>query len=199
MSDFANSEALKEAKKYDPDGRRTLGVVTKTDNVQAGCGIKAKLRMEDGHVRLKLGFIAVVNRTPIEVEEDTPAEEVRAREEKFFTTNPELAGLEKERWGLDTLVERIVEIQEERIEEVSVRLSTSGEKKRSGSCPHAIAFSSCLPRCGLSPRYVLEVFSGYHLLGRSYRLQIGPNLATPENVSLFNTSHVTCGTRTFAE
>lgn len=120
MSDFANSEALKEAKRYDPDGRRTLGLVTKTDNVQAGCGIKAKLRMEDGHVRLKLGFIAVVNRTPIEVEEDTPAEEVRAREEAFFTTNPELVGLEKERWGLDTLVERIVEIQEERIEEVSV-------------------------------------------------------------------------------
>ena len=128
MSDFANSEALKEAKKYDPDGRRTLGVVTKTDNVQAGCGIKAKLRMEDGHVRLKLGFIAVVNRTPIEVEEDTPAEEVRAREEKFFTTNSELAGLEKERWGLDTLVERIVEIQEERIEEVSVRLARPARK-----------------------------------------------------------------------
>ncbi|CAM9471543.1 unnamed protein product, partial [Hapterophycus canaliculatus] len=72
------------------------------------------------HVQLSLGFIAVVNRTPIEVEEDTPAEDVRARERRFFTTNPEVAGLEKEYWGLDTLAERIVTIQAERLEQVSI-------------------------------------------------------------------------------
>eukprot|EP00752_Nemacystus_decipiens_P018763 g16823.t1 len=117
MDDFANAEAIALAKKYDPDGRRTLGVVTKTDNVQAGSGIKSKLRMEVGHVQLSLGFIAVVNRTPIQVEEDTPAEMVRAREKDFFTTNAEVAGLEKEFWGFDTLVERIVAIQAERVRE----------------------------------------------------------------------------------
>ncbi|CAM9832415.1 unnamed protein product, partial [Ectocarpus sp. 12 AP-2014] len=115
MDDFANAETIALAKKYDPDGRRTLGVVTKTDNIKAGCGIKAKLRMEPGHVQLSLGFIAVVNRTPIEVEEDTPAEEVRARERQFFQTYSEMVGLEKEYWGFDTLVGRIVEIQAERV------------------------------------------------------------------------------------
>lgn len=120
MDDFANAEAIALAKKYDPDGRRTLGVVTKSDNIRAGCGIKAKLRMELGHVQLSLGFIAVVNRTPIEVDEDTPAEEVRARERKFFTTDPEMVGLEKEYWGFDTLVSRIVAIQAERVRQVSV-------------------------------------------------------------------------------
>ena len=119
MDDFANAEAIALAKMYDPDGRRTLGVVTKTDNVQAGCDIKAKLHMEPGHVQLNLGFIAVVNRTPIEVEEDTPAETVRAREKEFFTTNTELKGLDKEFWGFDTLVARIVAIQAERVREVS--------------------------------------------------------------------------------
>ena len=120
VDDFANSEAIALAKQYDPDGRRTLGVVTKTDNVQAGCGIKSKLRMEAGHVQLNLGFIAVVNRTPIEVEEDTPAEMVRAREKQFINTNAEVTGLEKEFWGFDTLVERIVAIQAERVREVSL-------------------------------------------------------------------------------
>lgn len=120
MEDFANAEAVALAKKYDPEGRRTLGVVTKVDNVQAGCGIKAKLRMEPGHVQLDLGFIAVVNRTPIEVENDTPAEQVRAREKHFFTTNSEVVGLEKGFWGLDTLVERVVGIQAERVYEVSI-------------------------------------------------------------------------------
>lgn len=122
MDDFANAEAIALAKKYDPDGRRTLDVVTKTDNVRAGCNIKAKLRMEPGHVQLSLGFIAVVNRTPIEVGEDTPAEQVRAREKEFFTTNAEVKGLEKEFWGFDTLVECIVAIQAERVREVSFGL-----------------------------------------------------------------------------
>ncbi|CAN0533021.1 unnamed protein product, partial [Scytosiphon promiscuus] len=121
MDDFANAEAIALAKKYDPEGRRTLGVVTKVDNVQTGCGIKAKLRMDPGHVQLQLGFIAVVNRTPVEVENDTTAETVRERERQFFKTNPEVAGLEKEFWGLDTLVERIVGIQAERIQAVSAR------------------------------------------------------------------------------
>lgn len=119
MSDFDNSEALKEAVKFDPDGRRTLGVVTKTDDVRPGCGIRAKLRMKDGRGRPHLGYIAVVNRTP--TEQDASAEEIRKKERKFFSTNPELVGLEKRYWGLHTLVERVVEIQKERVEEVSTR------------------------------------------------------------------------------
>ncbi|CAN0263667.1 unnamed protein product [Laminaria digitata] len=121
MEDFANAEAIMLAKKFDPQGRRTLGVVTKVDNVQAGCEIRAKLRMEPGYVRLNLGFIAVVNRTPAEVKNDTPAEEVRAREKRFFESNPEVAGLEKKFWGVDTLVARVVDIQAERVKEVSPR------------------------------------------------------------------------------
>lgn len=74
--------------------------------------------MEPKQVQLSLGFIAVVNRTPIEVEEDTPAQEVRARERLFFTTDAEMNGLEKDYWGFDTLVSRIVAIQAERVREV---------------------------------------------------------------------------------
>lgn len=72
-------------------------------------------------MRLNLGFIAVINRTPIEVRDNTPAAQVRARERRFFTTNAELKGLDKEFWGMDTLVERIVAIQAERIQEVGSR------------------------------------------------------------------------------
>lgn len=111
MEDFANAEGIKLAKAVDPDGRRTLGVVTKMDNIQPGCNIAGKLRMDGKHVKLHLGFVAVINRTPVEVEKDTPAKEVRARERHFFQTNPEVAGLEQELWGLPTLVARIVDIQ----------------------------------------------------------------------------------------
>lgn len=121
-SDFANCEAILLAKEFDPHGRRTLGVVTKTDDIQPGSNIKAKLRMEPRQMHLNLGFVAVINRTPIEVKNDTPADQVRARERRFFTTNSELKGLDKEFWGMDTLVERIVAIQAERIQEVSYKI-----------------------------------------------------------------------------
>lgn len=117
-SDFANCEAILLAREFDPHGRRTLGVVTKTDDVQPGSNIKAKLRMEARQMRLNLGFVAVINRTPIEVKNNTPAVQVRARENRFFTTNAEVKGLDREFWGMDTLVERIVAIQAERIQEV---------------------------------------------------------------------------------
>lgn len=131
MDDFANAEAIALSRKYDPDGNRTLGVVTKTDNVREGSGMKAKLRMEGNHVvSLQLGFVAVVNRTPVEVEKNVPTADVRARETHFFLTNPELAGLGKEFWGMDTLVSRIVEIQAEHVRKV-------GEMSLAGGTPRA--------------------------------------------------------------
>lgn len=121
VDDFANAEALKLAKKYDPNGNRTLGVVTKADYVKPGSDIKAKLRMEQGQVQLQLGFIAVINRSAEEVEKETPAEIVRAREKEFFSTNAEVVDLEEEFWGLDTLVSRIVSLQVKRV--LTVRLN----------------------------------------------------------------------------
>lgn len=153
-SDFANAEAITLAKEFDPCGKRTLGVVTKTDDIQPGCNIKAKLRMEPRQMRLNLGFIAVINRTPIEVENNTPAEQVRARERRFFTTNAELKGLDKEFWGMDTLVERIVAIQAERIQEV-------------GS-------ASTVP-CATSPGVDLCVFTG-NIVGAGSTEQVMPKL-----------------------
>ncbi|CAM9392699.1 unnamed protein product [Choristocarpus tenellus] len=85
MDKFANAEVIKIAKEYDPDGNRTLGVVTKIDHIQPGM-------------------------VP-------PLNEVRRKEAEFFRTNNEVAGLEKEYWGMETLVDRIVEIQTERISE----------------------------------------------------------------------------------
>ena len=130
MEDFANAEAVALAKKYDPHGRRTLDVVTKVDNVQAGSGIRGKLRMEPGHVQPNLGFIAVVNRTPAEVDNDTPAEDVRAREQNFFDSNPEVVGLEKEFRGLGTLVARVVVNQAESVHEVSIGYGARREHRR---------------------------------------------------------------------
>ncbi|KAG8784211.1 Dynamin- GTPase protein [Serendipita sp. 397] len=62
--DLANSDSLKLARSVDPQGRRTVGVLTKIDLMDAGTNATDILT---GRVYpLKLGFIGVVNRTSIE-------------------------------------------------------------------------------------------------------------------------------------
>lgn len=57
--DFATQEALNMAKKHDPDGHRTIGVVTKIDMCQKD-GIRRNLEATaPGCVKLRLGFVAV--------------------------------------------------------------------------------------------------------------------------------------------
>jgi replication fork clamp-binding protein CrfC len=55
--DIANSDALKLAREVDPEGERTLGVITKMDRVEDGESIVPVL---DGKVYpLALGYVGV--------------------------------------------------------------------------------------------------------------------------------------------
>lgn len=57
--DFATQEALTMAKEHDPDGNRTIGVVTKIDMCQKD-GMRRNLEATaPGCVKLRLGFVAV--------------------------------------------------------------------------------------------------------------------------------------------
>nr|XP_020474864.1 dynamin-1-like protein isoform X2 [Monopterus albus] len=64
-TDMATSEALKVAREVDPDGRRTLAVVTKLDLMDAGTDAMDVLL---GRViPVKLGLIGVVNRSQLDI------------------------------------------------------------------------------------------------------------------------------------
>uniref|UniRef100_A0AAQ4NVI1 Dynamin-1-like protein n=1 Tax=Gasterosteus aculeatus aculeatus TaxID=481459 RepID=A0AAQ4NVI1_GASAC len=64
-TDMATSEALKVAREADPDGRRTLAVVTKLDLMDAGTDAMDVLM---GRViPVKLGIIGVVNRSQLDI------------------------------------------------------------------------------------------------------------------------------------
>jgi dynamin 1-like protein len=61
-----NSDSLKLARSVDPQGRRTIGILTKLDLVDAGTHA---LDILTGRVYpLKLGFIIVVNRSQRDVD-----------------------------------------------------------------------------------------------------------------------------------
>jgi hypothetical protein len=62
-------------------------------------------------MKLKLGFIAVRNRTPRELEEGISLEVVRQRERHSFDSHPLLRKIDKQLVGTDKLAAKIVELQ----------------------------------------------------------------------------------------
>lgn len=84
--DIVNSEALKLARHVDPMGRRTIGVLTKVDLMDHGTNA---LDILSGRVYpLKLGFIAVVNRSQQDIQNAKPMSEALKAEADFFRHNP---------------------------------------------------------------------------------------------------------------
>lgn len=84
--DLANSDSLKLARSVDPQGRRTIGVLTKLDLMDAGTNA---LDILTGRVYpLKLGFIGVVNRSQQDINSGLPMEAALAKETEFFQNHP---------------------------------------------------------------------------------------------------------------
>ena len=90
--DIANSDGLQMARMVDPDGSRTVGVLTKLDLMDQGTDARDVL---EGKVYpLKHGYIGVVNRSQRDIDTSKPMRDVRGRggggeeeetEERMFT------------------------------------------------------------------------------------------------------------------
>ncbi|KAL4437095.1 hypothetical protein ABPG75_004234 [Micractinium tetrahymenae] len=108
--DFSTAEAFVLAKEVDPEGRRTLGVVSKIDKAEPG--IRGKLEgTGKGNMHLDLGFVAVRCRTPEELSQGVTEAEVREKEAAFFEAHPELKQVDRSCLGLQALVQRLAQIQ----------------------------------------------------------------------------------------
>jgi interferon-induced GTP-binding protein Mx1 len=129
LDDFANSEAIKLAKEVDPEGKRTLGVITKVDLCKADTKIEEKLRGEENNVQLALGFIAVRNRTPDEVKKGINITKLRQNEEQFFNTSSHFYGIPKKYWGMNTLIDKISELQMSSVDEFIPKMLTMLKEK----------------------------------------------------------------------
>ena len=107
--DFGNSKALKIAEEEDPDGRRTIGVVTKIDNLPDGSDIVKKMSGAD--LPLNHGYFAVRNRTQKEIEQGLSIADLEAKERTLFATDSVLSKLPPEQCGMALLLAKLVEEQ----------------------------------------------------------------------------------------
>ncbi|KAJ8979050.1 hypothetical protein NQ317_010301 [Molorchus minor] len=81
-TDLANSDALKLAKEVDPQGLRTIGVITKLDLMDDGTD--ARDILENKLLPLRRGYIGVVNRSQRDIEGRKDINAALAAEKKFF-------------------------------------------------------------------------------------------------------------------
>ncbi|KAK4328154.1 hypothetical protein Pmani_001429 [Petrolisthes manimaculis] len=85
-SDLANSDALKLAKDADPDGIRSIGVITKLDLMDEGTDARDVL--ENKLLPLRRGYVGVVNRSQKDIEGRKDIKAAIAAERKFFLAHP---------------------------------------------------------------------------------------------------------------
>ncbi|GFT20520.1 dynamin [Nephila pilipes] len=84
--DIATSDALKLAKEVDPEGLRTIGVITKLDLMDEGTD--AREILENKLLPLRRGYIGVVNRSQKDIEGRKDIKAAIAAERRFFLSHP---------------------------------------------------------------------------------------------------------------
>ncbi|CAJ0931099.1 unnamed protein product, partial [Mesorhabditis belari] len=100
--DFATSEPLKMARDVDPEGARTLAVLTKLDLMDHGTDALDVLTGQ--LVQVKLGIIGVVNRSQADIKNKKPIDEALRDEEGYLVRKyPTLATRQGTRYLAKTL------------------------------------------------------------------------------------------------
>uniref|UniRef100_A0A8C6TE87 Interferon-induced GTP-binding protein Mx n=1 Tax=Neogobius melanostomus TaxID=47308 RepID=A0A8C6TE87_9GOBI len=85
-ADLANSDALKLAKDVDPQGQRTIGVITKLDLMDKGTD--AREILENRLLPLRRGYIGVVNRSQKDIDGKKDIKAALQAERNFFRSHP---------------------------------------------------------------------------------------------------------------
>lgn len=88
--DLANSDGLKMAREVDPEGLRTIGVLTKIDLMDQGTDVVDILAGRI--IPLRLGYVPVVNRGQRDIDSNKSIASALEYERNFFETHPSYKG-----------------------------------------------------------------------------------------------------------
>lgn len=102
--DIATSEAIKIAREVDPNGERTLAVLTKLDCL--GAGEDAVEVLEGRVLPLRLGYVGVMCRSQADITRNVKVEQHLIKENEFFSNHPAYKNI-KEKLGTPFLSQRL--------------------------------------------------------------------------------------------
>jgi len=106
--DISTSEALHMARRLDPTGDRTIGVLTKLDIMDAGTD--AKRILMNNEISLKHGYIGVKNRSQQDLIEKIPISVASQKELMFFKTHSVYSKMTSSCFGIENLIDKLRKI-----------------------------------------------------------------------------------------
>lgn len=114
--DIANQEVPTMARSYDPEGKRTLGIITKPDTLPAGSESERDYfsLAHNQNVELKLGWHVLRNR---DYETRNDSSDQRNRKEATFFSRGIWAGANRDLVGISTLMPRLGNVLLDKIKE----------------------------------------------------------------------------------
>lgn len=116
--DIATVDILERASAADPEGIRTIGVLTKPDLIGAGSEDEVLAVLHNVRKPLKLGYIMVKNRSQKELaDKDLTLEKARAAEMAFFAQHPVFQSVDSSKFGVDHLTACLTKLLVRRIQQ----------------------------------------------------------------------------------
>ena len=115
--DIATIDILNRAQKVDPDGDRTIGVLTKVDLIDKGgegeidsilCGVKKPL---------KLGYIVLRNRSQQQIDNGLSLADAKSAERDWFGQHEHFKNLDPQLSGVDNLSKKLTAVLVQRIQQ----------------------------------------------------------------------------------
>ncbi|GKT63428.1 dynamin family protein [Colletotrichum tofieldiae] len=117
-NDVANQGIIKIAREYDPDGQRTVGIITKPDLINAGTeGKLANIAKNQDSIKLRLGFFLLKNPSPAEMKDSSAKLSRSVLEMNFFSSSAWKAqDLDMNRVGIENLKVFLQRLLDEHLE-----------------------------------------------------------------------------------
>ena len=108
--DIATVDVLERAQRIDPQGKRTIGVLTKPDLVESGAEDEVMLVLNNIRKPLALGYVIVKNKSTILQQQDGSSSSLGhdgGAEEQYFTEHPRYRNVAKESRGCAALSRKL--------------------------------------------------------------------------------------------
>ncbi|CAD2105126.1 dynamin-like protein, putative [Plasmodium vinckei] len=107
-ADMSTSDALQIARKVDPKGLRTIGVITKIDLMDKG--VDASKMLLNDEINLRLGYTGVINRSSADIKQGKTISQSLKDELKFFQNHPVYKKLPQSLYGTTSLTDKLTKV-----------------------------------------------------------------------------------------
>ncbi|KAL8272136.1 hypothetical protein Esti_003979 [Eimeria stiedai] len=107
-ADMSTSDALQLARRVDPRGVRTIGVITKVDLMDKGTDASKMLLGEE--IPLRLGYTGVKNRSQADIRAGKSVQACLEDERNYFQSHPVYGHMNSQYFGIPSLVEKLTRV-----------------------------------------------------------------------------------------